>query len=162
MFDLTLSMTEPQTLSPWLSVPAKSIKAKFPPPPPSTMCLPPQKIVLFLPSELLLFPVAVPNPLRYLVLALAVQLPLLPPHAALIHLTSAGIIKIPLTELRNVEHCFPGRETCCPAGGRFHPNCQFYRIFSSVSSRQAFVSMVPSGLWCLHFGFSSTSFHLYL
>ena len=123
MFDLTLSMTAPQILSPWLSMPMKSIKAEFPPP--STTCTPPQKIVLFLPSEPLSSFVAIPSALQYLVLPNDVHLPLLPPHAFLIHLTSAGIIIITVTELRNVEHHVPGWETSCPAGGHFHPTCWF-------------------------------------
>ena len=88
IFDLALSTTEPQTLSPWPFVLMKSIKAEFPLPQPSTMCTLPQKIVLFLPSKLLLFPVAVPFALRSLVLAIAVLQPLLPPHAILICLNS--------------------------------------------------------------------------
>ena len=139
MFDLTLSMTAPQILSHWLSLPMKSIKAEFPPPPPSTMCTPPQKIVLFLLSKPLPSPVAIPSTLRHLVLANPVHRSLLPPHVILIHLISAGIIVNMLKELRNVEHCVPGQETSCPAGGCFNPTCQFYRIFSSVSSIQAFI-----------------------
>ena len=95
-------------------------------------------------------------------LALAVYQPLLPPHAFLIRLTSAGIIGITLTELRNAEHCVLGQETSCHAGGRFHSTCQFYVIFSRVSSRQAFFSTVSGGLPCLHLCFSSTCLQLYL
>ena len=104
--------------------------------------------------------VHVPNTLWPL--ALAVYQPLLPPHALLIRLTSAGIIGITLTELRNAEHCVLGQETSCPAGGGFHPTCRFYRIFSSVSSRQAFFSTVSGGLQCLCLSFSSTCLRLYL
>ena len=162
MFDLTLSMTAPQILSPWLSVLTKSIKAEFPPPPLSTTCTPPQKIVLFLPFEPLLSPVAIPSALQHLVPANSDHPPLLLPHALLIHLTSVGIIVITLTELRNVEHPVSGWETSCPAGGCFHPTCRLYRIFSSVSSRQAFISSISCGLRCLSLGFSSTTFHFSL
>ena len=44
MFDLTLSMTTPQTPSPWLSVPTRSIRTKFPP---STTSILPQMTVPF-------------------------------------------------------------------------------------------------------------------
>ena len=151
-------MTEPQILSFWLSLPMKFIKAEFPPPSPT--CTPPQKITLFLLSELLLLPV--PNTLRPLALPIAIRQPLLLPHAVPILLTSAGIIGIMLTELRNAEHCVLGQETSCHAGGRFHSTCQFYVIFSRVSSRQAFFSTVSGGLPCLHLCFSSTCLQLYL
>ena len=121
MFDFTLSMTEPQILSPWFSVPTKSIKGKFPPSLPSTTYTQPQKIVLFLPSKLLPISVATPNALQPLVLAMAVLQLLPPPHAVLINLTSAGIIKIMLTELRNVELCVPNQKSSCPAGVCLHP-----------------------------------------
>ena len=111
MFDLTLSMTTPQTPSPYLSMLMRSTRVTFSPPPPSTTSIPHQMINPFLPFQLLTFPVDVPSTLQSLVLAPAVHLPTLPPHAVLILRTCAGIIKITATRLRSVDLLLPGRET---------------------------------------------------
>ena len=162
--DVRSNLVHDNTLDPLtLALGANKIhQSRVSSPPPSTTSIPPQKVVPFLLSELLPFPVAIPSFLQPLVLALPVHLLLLPSQAIQIHLISASIIKITVTRLRNVELLVPGRETSCPAGGRLHPTCRFNRNFSSLNSRQTFFLTFSCGLRCLCLSLSGTIFHLYL
>ena len=93
---------------------------------------------------------------------LAIFLLLPQPRAVPIRPLYDGIKDLMVIRLRNVELLSPGWETSWQAGRCFIYSCWCFWLFSHLPPGPSFILKIPGRLWCLCFGFSSSSFSLWL